>query len=43
MVLKQTNEVYLLDIAIPGDSGLSQKVVEKKTKYVNLKIKVARV
>ena len=40
MVLKQTNEVYLLDIAISGDSRLS---LEKQTKYVDLKIEVARV
>ena len=37
MVLKQTN---LIDIAIPGDSRLSQKVVEKQTKHVDLKIEV---
>ena len=37
------NEVYLIDIAIPGDSRLSQKVVEKQTKYVDLKIEVVRV
>ena len=42
MVLKQTNEVKLIDIAIPGDSRLSQKVVEKQTKYVDLKIEVVR-
>ena len=35
VVLKQTNEVYLIHIAIPGDSRLS---VEKQTKYVDLKI-----
>ena len=40
MVLKQTNEVYLLDISIPGDSRLS---LEKQTKYVGLKIEVAGV
>ena len=38
MVVKQTNELYLIDIAIPGDSRLSQKAVEKQTKYVDLKI-----
>ena len=43
MVLKQTNGVYLIDIAIPGDSRLSQKVVEKQTKYVDLKVEVVRV
>ena len=36
MVLKQTNEAYLIDIdiAIPGDSRLAQKVVEKQTFYI---------
>ena len=43
MVLKQTNEVYLIDIAIPGDSRPSQKAVEKKAKYLDLKIKITRV
>jgi len=43
MVLKQTNEVYLIDIAIPGDSRLSQKAVEKQTKYVDLKVEITRV
>ena len=38
MVLKQTNEAYLIDIAIPGDSRLTQKVVEKQTKYMELRI-----
>ena len=35
IVLKQTNEVYFIDIAIPGGSRLSQKAVEKQTKYIN--------
>ena len=43
MVLKQTNEVYLIDIAISGDSRPSQKAVEKRTKYVDLKIKITGV
>ena len=37
-VLKQSNEVFLIDFAIPGDSHLSQKCTEKHTKYVDLKI-----
>ena len=41
-VLKKKNEVYLINIAIPGDSRLSCKAVEKHTKYVDLKIEVAR-
>jgi len=43
MLLKETNEVYLIDIAIPGDSRLSQKAVEKQTKYLDLKIEITRV
>jgi len=39
-ILKQTNEayVYLIDITIPRDSRLTQKVVEKQTKYMDLKL-----
>ena len=40
MLLKETNEVYLIDIAIPGESTLSQKAVEKQTKYLDLKIEI---
>ena len=36
-VLKQSNEVFLIDIAIPGDSRLSHKCTEKHAKYVDLK------
>ena len=43
MVLKQTNEAYLIDIAIPGDSRLTQKLVEKQTKYMDLRIEITRV
>ena len=43
MVLKQTNEAYLIDIAIPGDSMLTQKVVEKQTKYIDFRIEITRV
>ena len=41
-VLKQSNELFLIDTAIPGDSCLSHKYTEKHTKYVDLKIEVAR-
>ena len=41
-VLNQSNEVFLIDIAIPGDSRLSHKYTEKHTKYVDLKIEVVR-
>jgi len=43
MVLKQNNEAYLIDIPIPGDSRLTQKVAEKQTKYTDLRIEIARV
>jgi len=39
-VLKQSNEVFLIEIAIPGDSHLSHKCTEKHIKYVDLKIEV---
>ena len=42
MVLKQTNEAYLIDIAIPGDSRLTQKVVEKQANYMDLRIEITR-
>ena len=43
MLLKQTNEVYLIDIAIPEDSRLTQKLVEKQTKYMDLRIEITSV
>jgi len=39
-VRKSSNEVFLIDVAIPGESRIAQKGVEKLTKYVDLKIKV---
>jgi len=42
LVRKTSNEVYLIDVAIPGESRISQKTVEKHTKYVDLKIEVSR-
>ena len=38
-----TNELYLVDIAIPGDSRFSQKAVEKQMKYMDLKTETIRV
>jgi len=32
-----------IDVAIPGDSRLTQKVVEKQTKYMDLRIEITRV
>ena len=40
LVRKSSNEVFLIDVAIPGESCISQKSVEKLTKYVDLKIEV---
>jgi len=40
-VLKKSNEVFWIDIAIPNDSCLSHKCTEKHTKYVDLKIEIA--
>ena len=37
MLLKETNEVYSIDIVIPGNSRFSQKAVEKQTKYLDFK------
>ena len=33
----------MIDIAIPGDSRLTQKVVEKQIKYMDLRIEITRV
>jgi len=43
MVLKQFNNTYLIGIAIPEGSRLTQKVVEKQTKYMDLRIEITRV
>ena len=42
LVRKISGEVYMVDVAIPGESRISQKTVEKLTKYVDLKIEVSR-
>ena len=42
-ILKNNNEVFLIDIAIPGDSRLSHKFAEKHSKYIDLKVEVTRV
>ena len=33
-VLKKTNEVFLIDIAVPGDLRLSRKCTEKHSKHI---------
>ena len=32
----------MIDVAIPGESHISQKTIEKLTKYVDLKIEISR-
>jgi len=38
LIIKQ-----IIDVAIPGDSRLSQKALEKQTKYMDLRIEIMRV
>jgi len=42
LIDKQHNLVKLIDVAIPGDSRIQQKAVERQ-KYKDLKIKVQRI
>ena len=38
----EKKQVWLIDVAIPGDSRINQKEVEKITKYQDLKVEVER-
>ena len=38
----EKKQVWLIDVAIPGDSRIDQKEVEKITKYQDLKIELER-
>ena len=38
----EKKQVWLIDVAIPGDSRIDQKKVEKITKYQDLKVEVER-
>jgi putative methionine-R-sulfoxide reductase with GAF domain len=38
----EKKQVWLVDVAIPGDSRIQQKEVEKNIKYQDLKIEVER-
>ena len=38
----EKKQVWLIDVAISGDSRINQKEVEKITKYQDLKIEVIR-
>lgn len=40
-VIKDQKEVFLIDVAIPSDSRLSQKFVKKQDKHFDLKIEVS--
>jgi len=42
LVLPNDKKAFLVDIAIPGDSRLSSKVLGKQTHYTNLKIEVEK-
>jgi len=41
-VLKDKIEVYLIDVAVPGDTRIAQKAIEKHDRYVDLKIQIGR-
>ena len=38
----ENKQVWLIDVAIPGDSRINQKEVEKINKYQGLKVEVER-
>ena len=42
LVLPNDKKAFLVDIAIPGDSRLSSKILEKQTRYTDLKIEVEK-
>ena len=42
LVDKSSNTVKFIDIAIPGDCRIKQKIIEKKEKYTNLSIRIQR-
>ena len=43
MSISQINkQTFLIDIAIPGDSRVSQKITEKYQRYTDLKIKIQK-
>jgi len=42
LVLLNEKKAFLVDVAIPGDSRLYSKVLEKQTKYTDLKIEVQK-
>ncbi|XP_065892807.1 uncharacterized protein [Dysidea avara] len=42
IVFPNNKKAFLVDIAIPGDSRLSSKVLEKQTHYTDLKIEIEK-
>ena len=40
LIMKNEKKVFLIDVAIPGDSRLFHKFAEKQNKYVDLKIEL---
>ena len=42
IAVAEKKRVWLIDVAIPGDSRIDQKEMEKITKYQDLKIEVER-
>ena len=41
-VLKDKREVFVIDIAVPGDCRIAKKSVEKLEKHVDLKIQIGK-
>ena len=42
VVEKIGGKCFIIDIAVPGDHNVQQKEMEKKTKYEDLRIEIAR-
>ena len=42
IIVVEKKQVWLIDVAIPRDSRINQKEVEKITKYQDLKVEVER-
>ena len=42
IIMVEKKQVWLIDVAIPGNSKIDQKKVEKITKYKDLKVEVER-
>jgi len=41
-VLKDKQEVFLINITVPGDYRIAQRSLEKREKYVDLKIQIGK-